>query len=468
MRDYRDVPEGWELKKLPSGKYARVMQGVDPTTLLAKFKTVPLEVLRLRPSNRAWRRKSPHVTLNANINDLTYWKQEGFLDGGDQYGVSNTSGTWNFSSPDDPYFPGTAIGRIWVQGFAPRSVYDTLGLPYLDSFETGAAVEPMSLLETYASEIDDLSHLALNRHFKKLQNQKIDLATETAQAMQTVNMIADIAKRLATAFLALKKLDVVKAFQALFPTSRKELANDYLVYQYGIKPLLGDIVGAAEHLAEYVLRARPVKSNGHAQKTFTFEEPLVSISTTGFTRVKQKITTVKIRVKYGSVFQISDDLARQAAQLGVTNPANVVWELVPFSFVADWFLPIGDFLSSLTSLNGLTIKESYKTVFIEHTEYLVDAWVYEDSSVINPSGEHPTFTESIDPVYGSYTFQNPGPYGSGYLFHLSHLENQSVKTVFCKREVIPLPEVPLPRFKSPVSLVHVEEALALITQLRGK
>lgn len=36
------------------------------------------------------------------------------------------------------------------------------------------------------------------------------------------------------------------------------------------------------------------------------------------------------------------------AKLGLLNPALVAWELVPFSFVADWFIPIGDYLEFLT------------------------------------------------------------------------------------------------------------------------
>lgn len=34
-------------------------------------------------------------------------------------------------------------------------------------------------------------------------------------------------------------------------------------------------------------------------------------------------------------------------RFGLTNPLDIVWELVPFSFVADWFLPIGDYISAL-------------------------------------------------------------------------------------------------------------------------
>lgn len=36
-------------------------------------------------------------------------------------------------------------------------------------------------------------------------------------------------------------------------------------------------------------------------------------------------------------------------RLGLTNPALVAWELVPFSFVVDYFLPIGDSIEALTA-----------------------------------------------------------------------------------------------------------------------
>lgn len=32
-----------------------------------------------------------------------------------------------------------------------------------------------------------------------------------------------------------------------------------------------------------------------------------------------------------------------------------MWELVPFSFVVDWFLPVGDFLQSFSQLQGLAV-----------------------------------------------------------------------------------------------------------------
>lgn len=39
--------------------------------------------------------------------------------------------------------------------------------------------------------------------------------------------------------------------------------------------------------------------------------------------------------------------AYMLGKLGLTNPLLVAWELLPFSFVADWFIPIGDYLEVL-------------------------------------------------------------------------------------------------------------------------
>lgn len=49
--------------------------------------------------------------------------------------------------------------------------------------------------------------------------------------------------------------------------------------------------------------------------------------------------------------------------LGFTNPAAVLWEATPFSFVVDWFLPIGDYLKTLdgSTLNGLLLCKDFCT-----------------------------------------------------------------------------------------------------------
>jgi len=61
-------------------------------------------------------------------------------------------------------------------------------------------------------------------------------------------------------------------------------------------------------------------------------------------------TTVKL------YFTPDCELAQSAKMLGLTNPAEVVWELVPLSFVVDMVLPFGAFLSSLNADAGLKFQ----------------------------------------------------------------------------------------------------------------
>lgn len=49
-----------------------------------------------------------------------------------------------------------------------------------------------------------------------------------------------------------------------------------------------------------------------------------------------------------------------AKSLGLTNPASIAWDAVPFSFVVDWFIPVGKFLSSLDNDFGIEIRNPYR------------------------------------------------------------------------------------------------------------
>ena len=48
-------------------------------------------------------------------------------------------------------------------------------------------------------------------------------------------------------------------------------------------------------------------------------------------------------------------------QLGIANPASVVWELIPFSFVIDWVFDVGTFLDAFTAFMGCTVLNSCTT-----------------------------------------------------------------------------------------------------------
>ena len=50
-----------------------------------------------------------------------------------------------------------------------------------------------------------------------------------------------------------------------------------------------------------------------------------------------------------------------AGALGLTNPLQLAWELLPFSFVADWFVPIGAYLSAWDADLGYSFRGGSNT-----------------------------------------------------------------------------------------------------------
>jgi hypothetical protein len=42
-----------------------------------------------------------------------------------------------------------------------------------------------------------------------------------------------------------------------------------------------------------------------------------------------------------------------ANRLGLTDPVSLLWEVIPYSFVIDWFVNVGDFLHATGTISGL-------------------------------------------------------------------------------------------------------------------
>jgi len=460
--DKNFIPPGWTLQYLPDGTFRIKSEGYDPRAELTRYGWVPELRRSLRPINRKWTRHNKRLPVDAKVNDLEFFHQTGSTDGFSIGGLfkDTPSGypVWTYTSNanwlgyflgygDFCFFPWSSIGYT----------SDPI-TPIIGAWDSRQVTDQADLLARWQDETAALSKTALRRHYLKLANQKVDLATELAQGMKTINQMADISKRIAKALTNLKKGRILAAFKVLFPTSPKEGASDFLAWKYGIKPLVGDLQGAAESLAEYILRASPFKSNGHAKATYTkdivtpltFGPPHAYIPRSSVIEKRE----VSIRVKYGTSFTIPDRLKRQAASLGFTNPKNVAWELLPLSFVVDWFLPIGNWLISLSSLDGLTLKESYKTVFIVETITRTVSLYAHDGAI--PNTIQRPLASAIDLGRGD----------EGYLHWFRLQKTTKRKTVYCKREVITLPDLPIPSFKNPVSKGHIASAVALFLQLK--
>lgn len=123
----------------------------------------------------------------------------------------------------------------------------------------------------------------------------------------------------------------------------KNLANTYLAVRMGILPLLSELEGALKALCSgnpKRLTARGMVST-QAQTNGTSS---ISVGDGSYDLVISITRTLDIR--FGILYQ-TDSISRLAAQFGLTRPLSSAWELLPWSFVADWLVDVGGWLDAI-------------------------------------------------------------------------------------------------------------------------
>lgn len=282
----------------------------------------------------------------------------------------------------------------------------------------------------------------------RIRDSSVNLAQAFAERKQTANTIASTANMIARAGMAVKRGDMMGAARALGVKPSRSIqrrskagiisdsvANRWLEVQYGWKPLLSDVYGSMEQLAKSNDNRLFRTATASIRGSFPYEETtdlMDYLSNVGYNVRRQKDTqdlVIKMKVRY----EISSPPVATMVQLGITNPALLAWELLPFSFVADWFLPVGNFLSSLDATLGLTFKTGYSSDFRR-----MQTHVHHDAK-FSPKST---------------------PQRQIYIRGINITET-------IRYERYPMTDFPsarLPHFKNPVSTVHAANALALLIQ----
>lgn len=206
-----------------------------------------------------------------------------------------------------------------------------------------------------------------------------NIAQDIVQIGQTTRLITDTCKRLVKSIIALKNGNIPGAIHALWsghmprfngkgPSISKALAQNWLELQYGWKPLIQDVRASMEALKRLNDSSSPLvrRVTASAKVRTNSETPIISTTGSGNrvgTTNVDTFTTTKFVLRY----KIDDKLKAFLAQTGFTNPINLVWEILPFSFVVDWFIPIGPYLETLSSWDGLVFLDGSKTRFTRGT-----------------------------------------------------------------------------------------------------
>lgn len=123
----------------------------------------------------------------------------------------------------------------------------------------------------------------------------------------------------------------------------KDVSNLYLTGRYGIGPLLGDL----ENAWKYMGRKYNPRNTARAEVFSSGSVVVTNKRNLDKGYFDEIVTTTRIFKTRVGILYDSDAASRALAGLGLTRPLSMAWELVPYSFVADWLLDVGTWLDAM-------------------------------------------------------------------------------------------------------------------------
>lgn len=172
------------------------------------------------------------------------------------------------------------------------------------------------------------------------------MGVAVAEGRRTVAMTAKALGDIGSALRFLKRGDFASAARCLGTSPRrgsrlvpKDVSGRWLELQYGWLPMLSDVFESA--------KAFESLSNGPRKQTIVVKRGLRTQYTTPNSEGKGVIFERR-QIRYEREEELS-----ALRSLGLSDPLSIAWELVPYSFVIDWFVPIGSYLSNLSVIPKL-------------------------------------------------------------------------------------------------------------------
>lgn len=129
------------------------------------------------------------------------------------------------------------------------------------------------------------------------------------------------------------------------------LSDNWLYYRYGIMPIVYDLEDASDALTTLEGWSSPrFVSRGRQTLTGNNLETQVGSPSVAWNISRDVETSREVTVRTGVLYELAEDNT-----FGVTlgDVPSALWEIVPFSFVVDWFWNVSDYIRAISPKVGV-------------------------------------------------------------------------------------------------------------------
>jgi hypothetical protein len=237
-------------------------------------------------------------------------------------------------------------------------------------------------VDLYSPSLDQAFNDAKIKINKKIRNSEFSLGVTLVEAGKTASLVTGTATKLTQSVLALKRGQIDKAFRiwggrppprhvqrklrnrVLYPRHYGDtVLNVHMELSYGWRPLLGDVFNAANAAAllSHERNDDIIIHAGSESKDTYFNQVSGNEYYRGYPLPWTRSNDWRWKAKCHLAYRIRVNESRPSSILGLDNPAFVAWESLPGSFVADWFVPIGEWLQNRTIPTGVHLADSCRS-----------------------------------------------------------------------------------------------------------
>jgi len=266
---------------------------------------------------------------------------------------------------------GSLVNETGARGFYWPTEFATSGV-----LQTGTGVTYPGVRCTPTAVLENEIAYRLN---EKARNTTFNMGVFLGEFPETLGFITGAVRAIAGSIRDVQKgkfrqsLERLSSARTVSNTERVAdvATSSWLGWSYGVRPLLSDVQDAAVQAAKWMLREpRPLVVRTHQEDSGYGR----GISPSGVRWENRCRFTRSVQAKM--YFEVDRPLQDVGRILGLTNPVSILYNLTPYSFVLDWFVPVGRWIESVYPPQGLRLKGGHT-----YTKVRGAAW---QSTDINP------------------------------------------------------------------------------------
>lgn len=217
-------------------------------------------------------------------------------------------------------------------------------------------------LTTYRPSFADLQNIAITGCLADLGSAVAELGVELREAHKTADFIGTQLRDLAGFAKDVRNFRIPKAWQKFrrdpVAWASRSFPQRWLEYRYAWSPLVMGIYDSLELLEHQTKRPFLKTARKHAVSetgsstvgSYSFGSLETFPCTMTFEYKERRDCYVVVTMK------MRNDTLTTLNDAGILNPAGIWWETIPFSFVADWFVNVGDYLNACSALATLDFQ----------------------------------------------------------------------------------------------------------------